>query len=53
MRAYPREILHAALQLQEYERKQIAMALLASMLTPMAVDEVIEIHHLEEENGTA
>ncbi len=37
------EIINEASKLPEYERKQIAIVLLSSMLTDMAYDETLEM----------
>ena len=51
MTPYAENILESALDLQEYERKQIAMALIASTLTPMAAEAAFKANQQIEMGG--
>lgn len=51
MTPYAENILESALDLQEYERKQIAMALIASTLTPMSAEDAFKTKQQIEMGG--
>ena len=44
------DLIAQALQLQEYERKEIALALIASTLNPMSAVDALEAGLKEDEN---